>query len=57
MSGHGRVRPLATQKARFSPRWMVAPTTTAGRCPLTAVLSVPSSRRAVTAKRVFLPVA
>ena len=35
--------------------WMVAPTTTAGRCPLPAVLSMPPSRRAVTAKRVNLP--
>jgi hypothetical protein len=33
---------------------MVAPTATVGRCPLPAVLSIPSSRRSVTATRVDL---
>jgi len=32
-----------------------SPTTAAGRCPLPAVLSTPSSHRAVTAKRVLRP--
>ena len=33
------------------PRWMGALSTTAGRCPLPTVLSMPSSRRSVTATR------
>jgi hypothetical protein len=51
----GWVRPLATHTVRFSHCWMVAPTNTVGRCPLPAVLSMPSSRRSVTAKRVQPP--
>jgi len=44
---HCRLRPLTTRTARFSYGWILGPTTAIGRCPLSAVLSMPSSRRSV----------
>jgi hypothetical protein len=54
-SGFGRVWPLTTYPARFSHESMGVPTATVGRCPLAAVLSMPSLRRSVTALRPNLP--
>ena len=40
---------LTTQTTGSSPGWIVAPIAAVGRCPLPAVLCMPSSRRSVTA--------
>ena len=56
-SASGRVWPLTTWTAQFSHEKVGAPTATVGRCPLPAVLSMPSSRRSVTAMRPEPPLA